>query len=389
MGEGNPMNQDGIQSMVSREQMTEAARRARDFYERKPDAPILQHDFGFYSLDAWKSQGHISDGDDLNKLFGFEESGVCSLGGLGWCEAGFEPVFEEKVIEDRGDYEVAQDFAGRHVLFFKGRRNGFMPEYLEHPVKDWKTWEENVRWRLNPDTPQRYTELDARMSAAKAAAAQGKVIQQQVVGGYMYLRSLIGPVDLLYMFYDQPDLIHDCMQTWLKLAQAVTTHHQQHVTIDELFIGEDICYNHGPLISPDMIREFLFPYYEQLLSGIRSRQIDRSRHLYFQVDTDGNAETVLPLYQSIGMDYMSPFEVASGCDIVRVGQEYPELILRGGFDKRILAAGRAAIDREVDRILPAMRRRGGALPMCDHGVPEEVAFEDYLHFRARMQEFAR
>jgi uroporphyrinogen-III decarboxylase len=126
-----------------------------------------------------------------------------------------------------------------------------------------------------------------------------------------------------------------------------------------------------------------------LLSSIRRRQIDRSRHLYFQVDTDGYAESVIPLYRSIGMDYMSPFEVASGCDVVRVGKEYPELILHGGIDKRILAAGRDAIDREVDRILPVMRRRGGYIPTCDHGVPEEVAFEDYMHFRARLREFAK
>lgn len=383
------MHEDGIRSLLPRELMSPAARRFRDFYERQPDAPILQQEFGFYSLDAWKSQGYIAEGDDLGKLFQYEESGVHSLGGLGWCEAAFDPIFEDVVIEDRGEYEVVQDFAGRHVLFFKGRRNGFMPEYLVHPVKDFKTWEENVKWRLDPEKPQRYADLEQRMAAVKLAAGQGKIIQQQVVGGYMYLRSLIGPVDLLYMFYDQPDLIHDCMKTWLELAQAVTATHQQHVTFDELFIGEDICYNHGPLISPDMIREFLFPYYEQLLSDIRARQIDRSRHLYFQVDTDGNAETVIPLYQSIGMDYMSPFEVASGCDVVRVGQQYPELILRGGIDKRILAAGRDAIDREIDRILPVLRRRGGYQPMCDHGVPEEVAFEDYLHFRKRMLEFAQ
>ena len=53
-----------------------------------------------------------------------------------------------KVLEDRGDYEVVQDFAGRHVLYFKGRRDGFMPEYLDHPVKDMKTWEENANGGL-------------------------------------------------------------------------------------------------------------------------------------------------------------------------------------------------------------------------------------------------
>jgi hypothetical protein len=52
------------------------------------------------------------------------------------------------------------------------------------------------------------------------------------------------------------------MQTWLALADAVIARHQQHVTLDELFLAEDICYNNGPLISPDMMREFLLPYYQ-------------------------------------------------------------------------------------------------------------------------------
>jgi len=37
-----------------------------------------------------------------------------------------------------------------------------------------------------------------------------------------------------------------------------------------------------------MIREFLFPYYQQLIANFRSRQIDKSRHVYIQVDSDGH-----------------------------------------------------------------------------------------------------
>jgi uroporphyrinogen decarboxylase len=83
------------------------------------------------------------------------------------------------------------------------------------------------------------------------------------------------------------------------------------------------------------------------------------------------------------MDVMSPFEVASGCDVVAMGREHPGLALFGGIDKRILASGKDAIDREVERILPVMRARGGYIPTCDHGVPEEVTLDNYLHYRKR------
>ena len=380
-------NHDGIHAMVPREKMSPGARKLRDVYDMVPDAPLFQREFGYYSLERWREQGMPQDVPH-GELFRFDEAGSYGLGGLGWCEAGFEPAFEEEVIEDRGDYELARDFAGRHVLFFKGRRSGFMPEYVDHPVKDMKSWEEKCLWRMDPSTPARQKAINEAAPAAVDAAGEGKIIVQRAVGGYMYLRSLIGPEGVLYMFYDQPDLIHACMRAWFKLADSVIARHQEHVTIDEFFIGEDICYNHGPLISPDMIKEFIFPYYQQILANIRSRQLDPDRHLYFQVDTDGFANPVIPLYQGIGMDIMSPFEVAAGCDVIEIGERHPDLIMFGGVDKRVLAQGRDAIDRMVDRIFPAMRKRGGYIPTCDHGVPEEVPYEDYLYYRKRCLEFA-
>ena len=386
MNESNML--DGVHGMVPKSKMSCGARKLRDFYEMKPDAPIYQCEFGFYSLDRWKREGYIDDNTNLNELFGYDEQGKFTLEQLGWCEAAFNPAFEEKIIENRGDVEVVRDYAGRHVLYFKGRRSGFMPEYIDHPVKDMKTWEENCKWRLDPKTSSRYEHLEEEMKQAKMCAAKGMIICQNLIGGYMYLRSLMGPVDLLYKFYDDPGLIHDCMKTWFELADAVISKHQEHVTLDEFFIAEDICYNRGPLISPDMMREFLFPYYQQLISNIRTRQIDKNRHLYIQVDTDGYAIPVMPVYKEIGMDYMSPFEVASGCDVVKIAKEYADLLMRGGMDKRIIAAGKDAIDKMVDYIIPALKKRGGFIPVCDHGVPEEVSFEDYMYFRKRLLEFA-
>jgi uroporphyrinogen decarboxylase len=371
--------------MVPRKKMMPSARKLRDTYAITPGAPLFRREFGFFSLERWKEQG-MPQAVPLEELFNYDPPGDRALGGLGWCEAAFCPAFEEKVVEDRGDYELVQDFAGRKLLCFKGRRSGFMPEYLDHPVKDRKTWEEDVKWRLDSTSAERFAGLEDRMAEAKEAAAQGLVMVQQIGGGYMYLRSLIGPTELLYAFYDQPDLVHDCMQTWFELAEAVTIRHQQHVTFDQVFFGEDICYKSGPLISPAMIREFLFPYYQQVLANIKSRQLDRSRHVFFHLDTDGRAPSVIPLYQELGMDVMSPFEVAAGCDVVEIGRQYPGLVVFGGIDKRVLARSKRDIDRYVERVIPAMRERGGYIPTCDHGVPEEVSYENYLHYRRRCVE---
>ncbi|MCL2044688.1 MAG: hypothetical protein FWG89_11180 [Treponema sp.] len=375
------------------ESMSPGAKKMRDFYSMKKNAPVYQKEFTFFVLDRWKKEGHISpnaDDAELAALFGYDPPGKFFMGNLGWVVDEFSPVFETKVLKDEGDYELVQDFAGRGVRCFKGRRSGFMPEYVENPVKDEKTWEELCQWRLDPATPERLPAINKAITdaAAAAAAAEGQVICANLVGGYMYLRSLIGPLNLLYMFYENPDLIHRCMEVWFKLADSVYALMQKEVVFDELFLAEDISYNSGLFISPDMIREFLFPYYQQLITNIKSRQLDSTRTLHIQVDTDGYCDPVIPVYKELGLSYLCPFEVASGSDVVRTGTEHPDLLMLGGIDKRIIAAGKDAIDKEVNRIMPVLAKRGGYIPTCDHGVPEEVSFENYLHYRKRMLEYA-
>jgi uroporphyrinogen decarboxylase len=375
-------------SMVPPEKMTYSARKLRAIYDKTPGAPFLQREFGFYCMERWAEQGLMKE-VNLAENFGYDPPGNYSLGQLGWCEAAFVPQFEEKILEDRGEHELVRDFAGRSVLYFKGRRSGFMPEYVDHPVKDMATWKELCEWRMNPKSPERFADLEARMEKAQDAAAKGMIITQNLIGGYMYLRSLMGPEEILYAFYDQPETIHACLETWFQLADTVIARHQEYVTIDELYLAEDICYNKGPLIGPDMMREFLFPYYRRLIKNLRDRQIDKNRFLHIQIDTDGFAVPVIPVYQEIGMTVMSPFEVASNCDVVAIGKQYPDLVLLGGVDKRVLATTPAEIDALVDRIFPAMLARGGFIPTCDHGVPEEVSLANYRHYRKRCLEFAK
>lgn len=368
--------------------MINPAKKLRNTYELKADAPFYRKTFGLWMcIDTWYEQG-LPGNTDIDEFFMFDKPGYYQLGQLGWTESAFEPVFEEKILEDKGDYEVMQDRAGRGVLYFKGRRQGFMPEYVDHPVKDVKTWQENVKWRLNPENSDRYKDLAQRMAEAEKAQSMGLMIQQNVIGGYMFLRSLMGPENIMYVFYDNPELVKDCMQTWLELTDAVIAKHQEYIVLDEIYFGEDICYNHGPLISPDMIKDFLFPYYQQLISNAKARQAGDNRKLYIQLDTDGDCRPIINLYrEGIGMDMIDPFEVASGCDVVEIGKQYPWLVISGGIDKRILSQDKDTIDRYLEGILPMMRKRGGYIPTCDHGVPPEVSWQNYLHYRKRCVEY--
>ena len=140
----------------------------------------------------------LQGGIDLNGLFGFDPPGNYNLSQLGWTGAPFEAQFENKIIEDRGDYELVQDESGRYVLFFKGKRSGFMPEYVSHPVKDWKIWTEYVKWRLDPKTPSRIVNFEKIIPELLEAYKNDLIITERVISGYMYFRCLIEPIELLF-----------------------------------------------------------------------------------------------------------------------------------------------------------------------------------------------
>ena len=362
-----------------------AIERLRATYEFKPADHLVRREFYIWpeAIERWKTEGLPPDVPQA-ELFGFDDGAECGVGMLGWCEPAFVPAMTETVLEQTADYQIVRDNAGRTVKVFTGRRHGFMPTYLKHAVTCEADWNDDVLPLLSPDTPARWEGFEQKLADLRAADAAGKMIVLPTIGAYMYLRALVGPEEVCFLFVDNPALIHAMIRAWLALADAVAERAQQAVELDAVYVAEDICYNHGLLISPAMVREFLLPYYQQLVTNIRRRQGRKRLHL--QVDTDGNCHEAVDLYRQVGLTAMTPFEVAAGNDVVDFGRRYPDLVILGGIDKRILAAGPGAIDDHLDHILPAMVRRGGYIPTCDHGVPDNVSYASYMHYRRRVME---
>jgi len=369
-----------------------AVERMRRMFEGGPVDHLPRVGFGYFpqTFARWKREGlpeeTLKDWSKFGALMGFDPS---PWGGqavdLGWCEAPVSPTYEEKILRVEGEHEIVQDWVGRIKEYPKGVREQVMPTYLKHAVASWADWENDVRPRLDPETPARWKDYEKKVAANRQAiAGEGLLHNAGVIGGYMYMRSLVGPVELLYLFHDDPKLVHSLMETWRHLMITGLTRVQRDVgPFFRLYFGEDICYNHGPLISPAMMREFLMPYYRDLYQTLRAGQKET---LHFEIDTDGDCRPVIPVFQEIGVDAMSPFEVASGCDVVEIGRQYPAFHIRGGIDKRILAAGPDAIDRMLDRIMPVMVARGRYIPCEDHAVPEDVSLASYMHYRERVMQ---
>ena len=63
------------------------------------------------------------------------------------------------------------------------------------------------------------------------------------------------------------------------------------------------------------------------------------------MDTDGDFESLIPLFLEAGIDGFAPMEVAAGMDPVAMREKYGKsFCMFGGVDKREIAKGRRAID---------------------------------------------
>ena len=89
---------------------------------------------------------------------------------------------------------------------------------------------------------------------------------------------------------------------------------------------------------------------------------------------------MLPIWSDSGINVCDPREVAAHNDINAFRSEFGHrMAYRGGVDKRAIAKGGDVIRAELRRIEPVVKD-GGYIPGCDHGVPSDVSWPDYVEY---------
>jgi uroporphyrinogen decarboxylase len=344
------------------------------------DRCIIQ-DFQYWheTLEAWHYYGlpRQVGWDQAQEFFGFDPmwNGISAATML--C-----PTFEAKLLKDEGDFEVRQE--GDGTVIRRQKVLGSIPKHLDHTLKDRPSWERHFKWRLDPANPQRLpADLDERLAAA-ADSKRTYPLSTSCGSVFGQLRSWMGIEGVSYIQYDDPKLfaemistIGDCivgtLERVLKAAKAAG------VTFDFGSMWEDMAYSHGPLLGVPAFEALCVPQYKRISGLLKSYGCD-----LIMLDCDGDARPLYDGWLRGGVNIAFPMEVGTwGNEPISGRRRWgKELRIAGGFSKRILAAGKEAIEREIDR-LAELIEEGGFIPFCDHRVPPDVSLENYLHYVRR------
>jgi len=292
------------------------------------------------------------------------------------------PAFEEEVREETDDMRVVRDELG--IVKQVPKTSDSIPHFLSWPVASIEDFERLAAERLDPENAGRLPP-GWKTSIEELNEYEGVV----ALGGYPCgffgaARYLMGEVALLTGFLENPELVQMIIDHLADLWASMYDLVLPQVDVDCIHIWEDMSYKNGPLISPDLFREFMVPAYRQITEVARSHGVD-----VVLVDTDGDCSQLIPLFLEGGVTGIYPFEVQSGMDVRRVREAFPSLQILGGIDKRELAGDPDRIDAELERRLPGVVSQGGYIPMGDHQIPPDVSWENYCYYRRRLAELSR
>ncbi len=282
----------------------------------------------------------------------------------------------EVLIEETDEHKVWRDGLGRTMRLPK--LTATLPLPLDFPVKTMDDWQRLKPWyRFSADRLVGDWE-----AGAKAAAQAGKVVCVGIPGGFDEPRELMGDEAACVAYYEQPELMHDILDTIGETAFTVLEAVSRRVQVDLLYVHEDMAGKSGPLAGPTQIREFIAPYYRRVWDVLR----ERGARLFDQ-DSDGNMNPVIEPFLEAGVNSMHPMEPAAGMDIVQVREKYgTRLAFYGGIDKHVLRQSKAAIDAELERKIPPMLRTGGCVLALDHRIPNGTPLEHYRYYHKRVWE---
>ena len=194
-------------------------------------------------------------------------------------------------------------------------------------------------------------------------------------------RSLLGIEPHLYAFYDAPELLwkinEDCLEGLINRLEKIT----EELDIAFIVLGDDMSYNHGPMLSEKVFKEQLAPFYKKASDYIKSKGIK------VIVDSDGLVDEPIRWYREAGCEGFLPLEKQAGVDLNKYRQWYPDYIFVGGFDKLCMDKGESAMREEFERLLPVMKQ-GGYILGVDHQTPPHVSIDDYRLYIELFREYA-
>lgn len=362
-----------------------ARERFLNVMEYKPVDQVPNHEAGVWSqtLDRWVSEG--LNQFDLNwdwftgtEYFNLDPREFINV------NYGMMPGFTEELIEKTDRYEIKRHNNGvvtkALVDGSSGGMRSCMDQYLSFPVTNIKDFRE-LKKKYIANLGGRYPEMWKEILLPRWKNREHPLILGQncsTLGFFWCAREWMGTENVCYAWYDEPDMMHEMMEFIADFTIEVSRPILEQTDVDYVMINEDMSMKHGPLLSPDQYKTFIFPHMKRLVDYFKKNGVK-----YVMVDTDGNCEALIPLLMDAGVDGIWPLERVAEMDPIKIRKKFGrDLRLSGGVDKMEIAKGKEAIEKQLAGLMPLIEE-GGFIPTIDHVASPDISLDDFRYYMKR------
>lgn len=226
------------------------------------------------------------------------------------------------------------------------------PEAVAHPLRGpISTLEDALAYTPpDPDTPQRLGKLPDLVARYKGKRA----ICFHHRAAFMWSAYLLGLDNLLMNLLAEPELVTLVMEKVLRCNMRIVQRAIQ-AGAEVIILGDDYAGNHGPMMSPELFRQFILPPLAKMIALIHAEGALCIKH------SDGDLYPLLDMLVAAGPDGLNPIEPVAGMELKKVKQLVGDKVcLTGNIDcARLLPHGTPGQVREAVRQAIADAAPGG------------------------------
>jgi uroporphyrinogen-III decarboxylase len=231
------------------------------------------------------------------------------------------------------------------------------------------------RYLPDPDHPTRYERVAEWVARYKQEFA---VFARLRLGAASTIVSM--PMeDLSFAIYDNPKLLHEIHSRFSEWSARVVEH-LNGMDFDFLWVNDDLAANQGPLVSPQVFREFFLPHMREVARTIKKPWVFHS---------DGDIKPLLDDLLTLGMSAIHPIQPAA-MDLGEIKREYGERVCLVGnidLDYTLTLGTPEEVDAEVRERIAAAAPGGGYILSSANSLPDYCKVENVWAMAAAVKKY--
>lgn len=193
---------------------------------------------------------------------------------------------------------------------------------------------------------------------------------------------LMGFEQFSLALYDNPDLVAKLFDIIGDLVLSMFEYFAQNDVVDVMWYSDDIAYVSGPMLSPQVFRQYFFPWLKKI--GDLARKYNKPLIYH----TDGKLDVLMEDIIACGVDALHPIEPKAMALADVKARWGDRLCLIGHVDVDLLARGTPEdIRQKVKENIEAAAYNGGYCLGSGNSIPEYIPFENYMAMLAAAREF--